>query len=343
VYAFLKEASWKLLAELTYDELQKIYELTYKYGWIVAEERQQAHPRYPEMAFLPDRAYLEKLKIEDRLRPWIEYGLEELADTYDWWLEEHKEEGWVNSLQELWEADGLDLVLMNFFAWNMEYQPYVYEFIVDKLGGDRGMLEAEDPEYIIEGYGEPYLDEQFWPSLSGEDLDAAHDLWVTAEEEYDEGYANKLIVEKYDLYPNIIDWMLSGMGWTGVEHLQDIYGLNDLLEAYGGLLVANDIEFLQLMYRVYLNRFYGLEDTIKDNEDMLNDIIKVQPKDVALENKILTFQQGLTTAHHTGLMADHLLKVDSGEGQKVLDQISEGPDKARWDMELEKILGHPIV
>jgi len=342
VYEFLKEASWKLLAELTYDELQQIYELTYKYGWIVAEERDQAHPDYPNLAVLPDRAYLEKLKIEDRLKPWIEYGLEEVTQTYEWWLSEHKEEGWIDGLLEVWEGMGIDNVLFNFYAWQMQYQPYLYEFVVEHLGGDRGILEAEDPESIIDGYGESFLEEQFWPTLTGEDLDKADETWTSAKEAYDEGHANKLIIDTYELYPNMLDWMISGAGWNGVEHLEGIYGVNDLLGTFANVFVENDTEFLKLMYKVYLNRFSGLDDQIVQIEKTFDEVAEKQSQGTSLEDQVLAFQYGLTTAHHNGTMADYLLNVGPGEGKVILDTISSGPEREKWDWELEKILGHPV-
>lgn len=60
---------------MTTQELEKIYELTYKYGWIVSEERKEN--------WLSDRAYIEKAKLEGELTTYIDYGLKELIEGFD--------------------------------------------------------------------------------------------------------------------------------------------------------------------------------------------------------------------------------------------------------------------
>lgn len=65
---------FSLLATLTKQELEKIYELTYKYGWLTATERTEDQ--------LSDRAYMEKARIEGELEPLIDYGLWELEEVF---------------------------------------------------------------------------------------------------------------------------------------------------------------------------------------------------------------------------------------------------------------------
>jgi len=42
------------------------------------------------------------------------------------------------------------------------------------------------------------------------------------------------------------------------------------------------------------------------------------------------------------LISDYLLNVGPEKGKKILDSISEGPDREKWDLELSRILGHPL-
>ena len=56
-------------------------------------------------------------------------------------------------------------------------------------------------------------------------------------------------------------------------------------------------------------------------------------------DKIILFQEALTTMHNNGEMAEYLLN-DPG-AVRILDQLSAGPDVPEWDRALTKVLGYP--
>jgi len=59
-----------------------------------------------------------------------------------------------------------------------------------------------------------------------------------------------------------------------------------------------------------------------------------------ISDKIITFQEGLTTAHHHGTMADHLLDVSPGNGARILTRMSNNPEAATWDKDLSRAMGY---
>lgn len=72
---------FRLLAELDKSDLEEIYEYTYKLGWLTTEERKKG--------WLPDKAILEKMKLEGALNSALNHGLSEIEDTYEKWLHDH--------------------------------------------------------------------------------------------------------------------------------------------------------------------------------------------------------------------------------------------------------------
>lgn len=107
------------MTKLTVQELERIYELTFKYGWLEAEERQEG--------WLQDTAYQEKARIEGELGPLINSALDKMVGIYEWWLENHQKDGWIETMKQAFFGDPEDLqfLIINFENWG-EFTNAVY-------------------------------------------------------------------------------------------------------------------------------------------------------------------------------------------------------------------------
>lgn len=107
------------MTKLTIEELERIYELTFKYGWLEAEDRQEG--------WLPDAAYTEKYRIEGELGPLVNVALTKMSSIYEWWLENHKKDVWVETMKSAFfgNSEDLQFLILNFENWG-EYNNAVY-------------------------------------------------------------------------------------------------------------------------------------------------------------------------------------------------------------------------
>lgn len=327
---------FNMRAVLDEDILEKIYELTYKYGWIVQEEKYSG--------WLMDRAYLEKYKIEESLSELLDYGLEEMIETYDEWLQGHAKEGWVSSLYSLGMDEGIEYVLGTLNRWGLSYEQKLFDAVEKGLGGSRAMLEEEDDAYLTEAYGPQFMPNYIakLPELAAE---KAQEEYYNLLEMYTEDEAAGEFIQRYNLVDELKDWLIEDTGWTGAEWLREVYSIDDLMEHYGDIILRELETVLEEAYPMYLRHFQepgkeggkSLEEEIDDIQ-IMSDRLK-EGLDGTLSEKIILFQMGLTTGHHHGTMADHLLGLWQGKGKEVLDALSAGPNVEEWDKDLEKILG----
>lgn len=314
----------RIFAEMDKQDLEKIYELTYKYGWLVAEERMQG-------GWLPDAAYLEKSKIEHVLEDAIDIGLEELLQTYSEWLEFHEEEGWIESLMSTAEEE-LNYLLSAFDRWNLDYEDELLNALADSFGGDKQFLMNEDPDWIYDSFGGDYLESLL---NSAEISDEEREGINLALSEFE---AEEYAKEHFDIY-TIIDWVIDEREWTVKDWLYDMGDPAYLLESFGDNI---DIKaFIRSMYPKYLDHFLGLEDEITEIRRVNDELEEVLENGDSGE-KIIAFQLGLNTVHHHGAMVEHFLGLAPGTGEELLDELSEGPQTDQWNRELEKVLGHPL-
>lgn len=321
-----------ILAELYKEDLEDIYELTYKYGWLTAIEREEG-------GWLPDKAYMEKARIEQELKPLIDSTLETMVEKYDEWLIPHGREGWIEEQREI-IGEGSPYFPPN---WNIDIMDNLYGAVVSGLGySDRDwLIEVEDPGYLIETYGEQVLTEhaETLPENEGEELldkiEGASGSGPELEEIMRE--------QDIDIY-TIIDKMLEE-GWTLEDHFREVYTPENLILVFGKDKIDWDI-ILEDAYRQYLDNFPGLEDEIEEIEKTKS-TMEDALKNGDLSEKILAFQVGLTTAHHHGEMVEHVLEdipPGRGEGKQILDELSNmtRTETKEWDKYLERIIGRPL-
>lgn len=328
---------FRFFAELDQDDLQDIYELTYKYGWIKAMERAND-------GWLPDRAYMEKAKIEDILEGAIDYGLEEMLNAYADWLQFHEREDWIEALKE----HSITAMLVIFADyWKLDLDDAIVETIVDYLGQgsdnpDRYFLyNEEDPTYLAETFGEGFIKWKADQATTEEEgqkyLTMLEELSSQEIAEFVEQgqYPSK---ENYGIWEEFIDYIIEEQGWSLKEWVEGMGSTKDVIETFPHAIENNIDYLLNIAYDKYLERFPGLDKEIEGIRKMY-DILQEVDQSSSIDEKIITFQEGLTTAHHHGTMADHLLGVQPGHGKQILDTISSGPNMKEWNKELESTLG----
>jgi hypothetical protein len=336
-----------IYASLDREVLEKIYELTYKYGWINYDE--------DVLGWLEEPAYNAKYKIEGELSEYVDKGLEELISTYEDWLVRHSQKGWTDTLltdsEELSGGDPEEqvvTVLQALDRFGVAYEPGLYEIVAKELGGSQGMIEAEDAEYLMESYGEQFI-EGYANKLPEEAKNAMLAELATRQETSYE-LAAKDMIEEYRLFEELKIWMINDFGWSGEDWLKDVYDVENLKVNFTNQIYPHLNELIEAGYEAYLDFFdapsgkvdngKSLRGNIEDIQDAL-EILKAESTG-DLDQRVRTFQYGLTTANHFGTMADHLLDVPGGQGAAILDELSAGGSAAEeWDKELEKILGHP--
>lgn len=315
-----------ILSELDRNDLETIYELTYKYGMLISEEKTND-------GWLPDKAYMVKSKIEGDLNSLLDVGMEELINTYNEWLGYHNKEGWIESqLENFSFSEFLEYLDKS----NIYYdEDMIYDSVVESLGGDRRMLENDDIEFWIESYGEAFI-KDYDRNVSGEEEKKLYE----AIDEY--GDDPEELIENLNLEGELIDYILAS-GWTGKDWLKDIYQVNDLVEQYPNAYR----KFMGHAYNQWLEHFgFGtgtegasLSEHIEDIQEMQSELVNIST-DTSIKDKIILFQKGLNTAHHFGIMADHLLGVSGGDGQEILDELSSGTMIEEWNTDLTELLGY---
>jgi len=324
----------KKLATMEEEELQRIYELTYKYGWIVSEER--------EKGWLPDRAYLEKSKIESALNHWINYGLDELTETYDKYIYDHTAEGWVERWMEMSEGADLPSLLEALKSWaksgssalgEREIEEQFLESIFEAAGGE-DTFQQELYEYLGPQFIENHIEEMD----DVEDQEKMEEEWEEVQSYYGPEEGAEDFIYKHNLDKQFQEHIAEADYGT-VNWFVDTYHISDALEHFGHL-IDNEGFFRNLFFNSYVKNFPGLDETVEEVERVKGEIESAKASDISA--KIITFQLGLTTAHQFGAMADHLLETGVGSGEKILDEMSSGPHVQEWDRELEQILGPKI-
>jgi hypothetical protein len=159
----------------------------------------------------------------------------------------------------------------------------LYKIIVDALGGDRGMLANEDPQYLKESYGEQFVSSYIPKQPEEIQTRYLNEFNALSEEEGDTGRASIRFIEENNLESDLFEWLLSDYGWSGENWLSDVYSPEDLAEAYKDLINANIPKILEESYEPYLEHFETggemdkpLREAIKDIENTLEVLEEAQ-------------------------------------------------------------------
>lgn len=321
---------------LSKKELERVYEYTYKLGMLKAEE--------DALGYLPDKIYNYKALIEGELSRYLDTAYDDIITTYEDWINAHTETGWKDSLLE--SGDNIADILVYLTAhWDFD-KNYLYDLVLEEIGGDEELLRGNGNDYIAETYGLQYI-ESLDPDTTDETERKILDRYHVLEEDMRDYAAAEKVIDEFSLYDTVMDFILDS-GWSGVDQLKEIYPtINDLYYAFLEIIDNNIDDILSTAYNAYLTHFSdpegpgnkSLEENIQDIQLGLEALTELQDGNIA--DKAMAFQYALTIAHHYGTMADHLLGVRRGEGEKILDRLSAGETVDAWNKELEQLFGHP--
>ena len=332
-----------ITATLDKDVLEHIYELTYKYGWIKNDES--------ILGWLEEPAYKEKYRIEGELASYINTGLAELVNTYKQWLRVHTPKGWVEDWidyvnDNFEDEEKVTQVFGRFDEIGYDYRKKIFEILEESQGGSRAMLDSEDEVALKEGYGEQFLEayKAKLPEASRATVDAE---LATLEENNDSWKVPGLFIDQYELIEELKTWMIEDLGWNGADYLSEIYRPEDVASMYWPQIVPHLEELMKGAYETFLDHFEPgtrvQDKSLRENIEEIKQGLEYMEANLGgdLDQRVKTFNYGLTIAHHFGTMADHLIGQGAGSGKKLLDLLSSGPMAAEWDKELQKVLGHP--
>ena len=215
------------------------------------------------------------------------------------------------------------------------HQPMTEEQICTRLNITPEQHKNEyDDKYLAEMYGPSYIASE----LSTYDEDMKNE-YVQLLEEYQEEEAAVKFIQDHDLEEDLSTWILEE---TNFGDLREIYSLEDL----EGNITRGLFEKVlnEVFYPMYMKTFSSdeegdsLEEQIVGVKGMYERLLAVEGANI--QDQILTFQEGLTTAHHHGTMADHLVWHPDMTGTEFLDSLSSGPHIEAWNADLATSLGH---
>lgn len=346
----LSKMAMRLLAYLEIEAVEEIYELTYKYGWLTSIERQKG-------GSLPDKAYTEKARIESTLPGVLQPAIKDMIKMSRQWLKHDPASHIVKILQndkvdtvkklltKLSETADLEGEIYNSLIRYLEetgQQELLREIVYFVIVSDTDLVESlilstlgyRDSYfmYLIDELGEevvlqeldPYYNDLKYEEIDYGDIEER--MAQDAEEEY-------ILDHKHDF----VEWFSFIEDITIIlDHIDDHidYGDSAFVWISGASKVLTDVDSLKQWYwNTYVVPTTGsVERAVENMESSL------QGNDIG--EQIISFQEGLTAAHHNGLMADYILDVGAGGGKQILDSLSQGRTVNKWNKDLQRVLGY---
>jgi len=325
-------------ASLTTEDLEWIYELTYKHQMLSQEEK-LGGDGLPQT--LPDAAYMEKARIEQDLTSALDLAQQEMIETYQDWLEHHYEMNHETASETAREVEYNSLL-------DMDPQELAQRFDEQTV---RTTIIEESAEYIRR---------QLMYDIEEEGEDIAYRKKPVEEEEdeyaerikYLDSFASKNAQEYQKQMP-----FVEGPEWVEQESKTIEEELTDRMRA---LSIDDDLMddaldqdrrniIDELMNFVEENDLQELTDELTQDYLIETAYPNVEEMKLKLEDewdgsdfskKIILFQEALTTAHNNGSMAEYLL--DNRNAVALLDELSEGQDVEKWNQDLSKLLGYEM-
>lgn len=133
------------------------------------------------------------------------------------------------------------------------------------------------------------------------------------------------------------------------EQSKGDYGLETVLEDKAYIELEKIKEGLNNklneMYEPFINTYSHWlsvhdQDNVYDKIDVIYNKLHNEYQTVDLDTKIILFHEALTTVHHGGIMADHLLGFNSGQGTVYLNYLTSNSLVQEWNEDLVKIIYH---
>jgi len=329
--------AFSCIAALSLDELENIYELTYKHQMLTQEE-QLGDYGVPQT--LPDSAYIEKARMEQELTFALDSAQPEMIETYQTWLDSHYE--WANQQalegareseyehlsnldeEELGNIFGEQRILDIIVEENTEYIRTQLRYVIEEeeeVSFSKSPVEEEEDEYAerikyLDSFASKQAQEyqKQMPFVEGPE-------WL----EYDEKTIDEEITDRMkdlDLDDDIIIDAFN----ENVDRIVD-----ELMEGVDDNYLQERADEMTDEY-LYESAYPGVEDMkLKLEDDWLF---------ADFSEKIILFQEALTTAHNNGDMAEYLL--NDRNAVAILKELSAGPNVPEWNQDLSSLLGYEL-
>jgi len=320
---------------LSRPSLERIYYLTYMYGWIIAEER-KVNPR--ATGPLEDKAYLYKHKIASELGPLLEDAMQTVIVVYGAWLSSH------GAYDPEWDnGKGIGKVYYRGYT-SVEY---AYNSLKDRLHGLRTSVPPCDPTRDVSEHLHDRL-----IAMHNRNLQWLKNKTRNLENDYSETLATKYYssygpagVQDHVLNPDEVWYDLGTadnierfMQFARLQELDRIEHtpVDDLMDQGTAFIDMSDMWAVATAVLTEA----GMVRTVHKVSNALFDVDKNINGTVS--EKIIAFQHALTTAHNTGPMAAYLLGMENEQerAKEILDYLSSDAKTEKWHRELEKILGY---
>jgi hypothetical protein len=300
---------------------------------------------------LPDRAYMHFENIKHQLDLKLDDVYDDLIDTYDTWISGH--EGQLRD----WASESASES-----AWQ-----WLHEMSFDELAEQIG--EGEFLELLKEFTEEHEI-------LNPEDEWEPLDQWQQMEQQYKERSKDAPVLTNYeqqkkqrtdfqlDEWQDYIESLPKQSKFLGMikaqqeelfegyeptvqkppykdwklEDFRDIYEANEgeIKEEIGSSSRMDAwIEAETEMHEEALS-----EDMPHSGVQEMRDRLEYEYEDADLSDKIILFQEALTTAHNSGEMSEHLL--GTSDAQSILNELSAGPKVDEWNRDLARLLGYEV-
>jgi len=304
--------------------LEDIYELTYKLQMLNQEEKRGD---YGLPQSLPDRAYIEKSKIETQLSKKLSEVHERMVEVYDDWISDHAPDPSHFSEQayEYWGER----------RYEAEHG-YGHLGDVADLFGDNDVLET-----VVEFVQDLRSEEEEEEEVEEED---PYDAWIKY---LDSIKAKKAQQQEFEFMesPEFVPTEVEEVEPEKPLEEMTIEELAELEEVKENLSdVLDEIE-KQNYFDTFIEWQIEAEQEQFEDDGPYADVKEMRSAmdewdSLSLSDRIILFQEALTTMHNSGEMAQYLL--DDENAVEILNQLSAGPHVEEWDYDLSKMLGYPL-
>jgi hypothetical protein len=260
---------------LTNNDIESIYELTYKYQML---KQEAALGDYGLPQQLPDNAYMAFEKVKQELNSKLDDVLPDFQRVFSDWLEHHITMAGEDLFLSIWE---------------------------DTQGG---IYSAKSYSALLKIFTE----------------DEIKEVLVESNTE----------LAQYNTLEEIVDYTET---LSFSEEIALFKQVKDTLAQHPALSQIVEDRVVQEE-----GNYYD-ETAIGDVQSMLDKIENAYgwKSEASLDDRIIIFQEALTTAHNNGSMAEYLL-ADPG-AVEFLSRLSNDPIYAeKWNQDLAKLLGYPV-
>lgn len=341
------------------DELERLYELTYKYQML---QQESALGDYGLAQPLPDAAYMELHRIEPELDERVSYGLKQMYTVYQDWIDNHwrlDKEAFTERLgnviedEDFWSGEAwndLSQWVINRRLWKPLLRSMLFHAgATDETGkiANEEMLRLYPRLFLNNIFSlftqgerdihDPYRDEGDIDESTRDYLDVLSELTFKIKKDVVQELNNSPIPSLSDKFIKFINEEIDL-----VDELNLRIPPEDIYESFNQEFSGEEWDIAGEVFDAWQAReaVSNAVDTFDNAHTMWHTIAVT--REAPLDEKITVFQQALTTAHTEGTMADHFLDVSDGEGAPILDRISAGPNVDAWDSELSRLLGYEL-